>query len=365
MESGEAPKTAEPLTTPDSVEGQGVEIENAAKSLLGREIERVNAEFGNSEGSKENLVEIFPDPRERKMYLADHPEVLTRENLAKSNPLVVEHNGQMVRIKSIEKVGKDKDIYLCELEGVEGAVELPREVVKNAQLVSEAKDIFSLFSGEEKNAVKEYIKTLPNGENVIYDGTTKTAEQAQEPNKSADDIISEKLSLLEGKIKEAQKEGGRLSKEQQELLGILRLAKEANGEVGALLKEKALQSLKANGVLGIDNVIQSLSQQVKAAEGKLFEHLQNQNWSEEEISEFRSLVNEGQLEKIVKEGKFSEVKDLDKLLFGRKMTEEQLKKLLDPEDKKGLKGGSLLIALLFLLLGSMELAKQAVPMQNQ
>jgi len=38
---------------------------------------------------------------------------------------------------------------------------------------------------------------------------------------------------------------------------------------------------------------------------------------------------------------------------------------LDPEGKKGLKGGSLLIALLILALGSMELAKQVIPMQSQ
>jgi len=190
-----------------------------------------------------------------------------------------------------------------------------------------------------------------------------TQEKPQE--KSAEDIISQQLSSLEKQLEAIKKEGRRTTGEQQQLIDLLRLAKEANGEVGALLKEKALQSLKANGALGIDNTMQSLSQQVEVAKNKLYEHLKNQNWSEEEISKFGSIVDKGQLEKMVREGKFPKVEGLDKLLFGREMTEEQLKKLLDPEGKKGLKGGSLLIALLILALGSMELAKQVIPMQSQ
>jgi len=222
----------------------------------------------------------------------------------------------------------------------------------------------SSLSQEQKKEKSEQLKQEARC-GFLTEKKQVLATQEKPQEKSAEDIIYQQLSSLEKQFEAIKEEGGRLTGEQQQLIDLLRLAKEANGEVGALLKEKALQSLKANGILGADNAIQSLNQQVEAAKNKLYDHLKNQNWSEEEISEFGSLVNEGQLGEIIKEGKFPEVKGLDKLLFGREMTEEKLKKLLDPEDKKGLEVGSLLLLLLVLALGSVELAKQAVPMQNQ
>jgi hypothetical protein len=222
----------------------------------------------------------------------------------------------------------------------------------------------SSLSEEQKKEKSEQLKQEARC-GFLTEKKQVLATQEKPQEKSAEDIISQQLSSLEKQFEAIKKEGGRLTGEQQQLIDLLRLAKEANGEVGALLKEKALQSLKANGELGVDNTIEGLSKQVEVARSKLLEHLANNNWSQNEINEFRNLVDKGQLEKMIREGKFPNVEGLDVLLFGREMSEEKLKNLLDPEGKKGLKAGSLLLLLLVLALGSVELAKQAVPMQNQ
>lgn len=195
-------------------------------------------------------------------------------------------------------------------------------------------------------------------------------EQAQDTqekpqDKSAENIVSQQLSSLERQLKEIKKQGGKISEKQEKLLVALRGANAANGEIGILVKKEALELLKANGELGIDNTIQSLNQEAEAARNKFFEHLKENNWSEEDIGKVRGITDQGKLMEMIKEGKFPEVKGLDVLIFGKEMSEEELKKIFDPEDKKGLKGGSLLIALLVLAFGSMELAKQAIPTQNQ
>lgn len=178
--------------------------------------------------------------------------------------------------------------------------------------------------------------------------------------KSAEDIISRQLLLL---LEEIKKEG-RANERQEHLLDSLRVAKEANGEAGAILKAKALQQLKREGVFGVSDAEQRLSEQVPIAKAKLFDHLKTQGWSDGNIAEFINVFQTGQLETAIRKGNFPNVEGLDKLLFGRKMTEEQLKNLLDPEDKKNL-GGSLLLLLLLLAVGSTEVVKQVVPMQNQ
>ena len=223
----------------------------------------------------------------------------------------------------------------------------------------------SSLSEEQKKEKSEQLKQEARC-GFLTEKKQVLATQEKPQEKSAEDIISQQLSSLEKRFEAIKKEGGRLTGEQQQLIDLLRLAKEANGEVGRILvKKQALEFLRANGELGVDNTIEGLSKQVEVARSKLLEHLANNNWSQNEINEFRNLVDKGQLEKMIREGKFPNVEGLDVLLFGREMSEEKLKNLLDPEGKKGLKAGSLLLLLLVLALGSVELAKQAVPMQNQ
>jgi hypothetical protein len=165
-----------------------------------------------------------------------------------------------------------------------------------------------------------------------------------------DKIITEKLSFLEKK--------GRLTEGEQQLIGKLRLAKEARGEAGVLIKASALRDLKTSGVVGLDNEIENLEGQALIASNKLTEHLKEQGWSEDNIKGFIDGVSQGNIENMIKEGKFPKVEGLDRLFFGRELNDEELQRLLDPEKKKKWSKDALLIVLLMSAMSSFTFVQE-------
>lgn len=181
--------------------------------------------------------------------------------------------------------------------------------------------------------------------------------------KSTGEVIAVQALQLEAEIVAAKAEG-KNTNNQKQLLTTLRLAEQANGEVGVLLKAKALQDLKASGVGGLEELIQRVEGQRPGAEQRLMEHLKASGLSEEEIASFVGLTGKEGLDKMIAKGAISGIEGLDKLIFGRELSEEELDKILDnhlgPEEKKsylgyGKKTG--LALLLLLLLSGMGMSK--------
>lgn len=249
--------------------------------------------------------------------------------------------------------------------GGDEAVETRDNIAKYVSIKFEEK-FYSPDEWQEKLAqATPEEKARLEGEGLygfVFPEESKKAEaettQSVEGKSPEDRIITKQLSLLEGKIKTVLQKGGRPTEEQQQLIGALRLAKEAKGEAGVLIKEKALRELKQSGVFGLENTIESLSEEVSIARDKLFSNLKGQGWSEGGINGFIEAVRTGNVEGMIREGKFPEAKGLDKLFFGRELKDEELQRLLDPEKKKNWPRNALLFALLISAITSVTLVEQ-------
>lgn len=136
--------------------------------------------------------------------------------------------------------------------------------------------------------------------------------------------------------------------------------------LGIFFKADVLQRLKTSGVEGvnreeIDRALEELNPRLKRAEDILRTHLKRDGISEEQQRQLTEIVKSGNIEKLITNEYFDKIKDLDKLIFGKEMTVQELLQqlsgqekamyLLERYGKKGLWG-----ILLALLLGAVQTA---------
>lgn len=204
-----------------------------------------------------------------------------------------------------------------------------------------------------------------------FPSENQQAAQAEEakPPLTEDVVIATQISTLERQIAEAKARGEDTGRKEG-ILVTLRLASQANGEVGVLLKVKALQDLKASGVAGLDDSLQALGERVPAAQQKLIEYLSVQGVSESDIIAACGLGGRSGLDRLITQGILDKVEGLDELVFGKELTKEDLGDLLDTTDlilqekqdllkKYGKKAGfGLLLLILSTTFGAVDFGKQ-------
>jgi len=210
---------------------------------------------------------------------------------------------------------------------------------------------------QKAEEIKQKISELEAGDFAYEFVQEESAKQEKSPE---DIVISRHRKSFEEQFKKAE-ERGDVPKEQLEKIGetlvMLRLAKEANGEAGIILKHLALKNLEENhGAQGLDDSIENLGKQAAESMNKVYELMEPGK-----AEEFRNAIKEGKLEDLITSGKLLKIERMRELLFGKDMTEAKLKEILDLNKKKKW-GNALLTVLIIMLIGPMELGKQVVPM---
>jgi len=222
----------------------------------------------------------------------------------------------------------------------------------------------SSLSEEQKKEKSEQLKQEARCGFLTEKEQAQSTQENQE--KSPEDIlISGHRKLFEKKFKEAEERGDTPKEQLEQLekigetLVMLRLAEEANGEAGIILKHLALKNLEENyGAQGLGDSIENLGKQAAESINKVCERMEPGK-----AEEFRNAIKEGKLEDLITSGKLPKIEGMRELLFGKDFTEEKLKEILDLNKKKKW-GNALLLALLILLIGPIEMSKQVVPMSG-
>lgn len=172
-----------------------------------------------------------------------------------------------------------------------------------------------------------------------------------------DQVISDSIDSFEAKIKRA-KEQGISSEELEETLVLLKLAEEAEGDAGVIIKSEALKSLLADYKMeGIGEIIDGLEERKQPALDKIVSLM-----GEDKGQEFIAAVKEGKLEDLIREGKLFKVEGMRELLFGQGFTEKDLKEIVSPDNKKKWKSG-LLLALMIMMVGSVTVGQESIKTQ--
>lgn len=366
--SGEGQITTEPSSSqvqpPASQEVKGnVEAKTVGANSVGRKAEEINAEFADikKRGNKEEAEEFLSDEGRRNLFIADHPELIEEEDF-KDGVTKISLEGQDRAIRDVKIDENNSAVYKCKVDGIDGYIEVPREVIKNILLVEKRNMILNLFSGDERKAVEDYMSGLVDGSIPLSTSwrTEELQEQKAQEKSPEDIVISRYRKSFEDEFKKAE-ERGDVPKDQmekiEETLILLRLAEEANGDAGVIFKHIALKNLaEEHAEQGLDNVIDTLQEKVPAAIDKVCELM-----DADKALEFRNAIEDGKLEDLVKSGKLLKVEGMRELLFGKDFTEEKLKEILRVDKKKKWKD-PFLLALIILLIGPMELGKEVVPM---
>ncbi len=215
--------------------------------------------------------------------------------------------------------------------------------------------------GSQTDAQKIQEQELQNGVwgYSFPETTEKPAENVNIPKEKSpeDQVISDSIDSFEAKIKRA-KEQGISSEELEETLVLLKLAEEAEGDAGVIIKSEALKSLLADYKMeGIGEIIDGLEERKQPALDKIVSLM-----GEDKGQEFIAAVKEGKLEDLIREGKLFKVEGMRELLFGQGFTEKDLKEIVSPDNKKKWKSG-LLLALMIMMVGSVTVGQESIKTQ--
>lgn len=206
--------------------------------------------------------------------------------------------------------------------------------------------------------MKQKLQELEGGE-FGYDFSPEKVKTSEERMAEADELIDKKLKELETKNPRTE--------DDEKLLVWLRLSQateEGRIEKGDLdlrviIKDKALRQLAAlDKTSGAEKIIDDMREDVIAARADLNKHLGLIGWDRDRIIRFNQGLDSGDVSAFAG---VQEIPGLKKAFFGlnakgEEITDEKIRKILDPkEEKKGMN----IILLLLLALGS-EL-KQALP----
>lgn len=140
-------------------------------------------------------------------------------------------------------------------------------------------------------------------------------------------ILRDHVGILEGRIRLAREKGEDTEKEEQ-LLKTLRLAQEANGDLGVLLKLKALRDLRQSGAEGLGEVIAKLEAGAKAAQGEFIKFLEGAGFSASAILALQRMGVEG----MIQQGVGLQVEGFAKRVFGKDIAQETIDSLMDLTD---------------------------------
>ncbi|MFH1832788.1 MAG: hypothetical protein ABH816_01290 [Candidatus Levyibacteriota bacterium] len=222
------------------------------------------------------------------------------------------------------------------------------------RVVDETGDkLYSLSEWEEKlSSVSSDERTQLEAKG-LYGFKFPKEKQPEEPKAEEADL---RLVAADGKISEYRqglvkeilelKSRGQNTAGKEQLLKDLRLADEANGEAGALLKLKALRDLEKSGVIGLKESIEAFEERQEEAKKKVVEAFEKAGMSDVYISQVKEAIGLGNIESIFVGENRPEIEGLDILIFGREMSEDELAKLLDVNldpNKKGNKWALLMI----------------------
>ena len=353
---------AQEQTAPKAPTDRDVEVETVAnpKDLIRSKIDEVNEEVDVAGEDLAKKTEIFKDNGKKWLFLSDHPELLTKEELAGGKPTQIEYNGELHTVESVTI--KDEGTYTCRLKGTDRDVEFSKDTVRNILLVEGKAHIVTLFDNDQKDAVEEYIDSLNSKEKPPED---KVQKQQNVQEQSQENILSLHRKSFEEQFRLAQ-ERGNIPKEQMEQMEqtfiMLRLAEEAKGDAGAILKHLALKNLQDHhGIQGLEVVASNLKAKAEEAIDTVHNFISKSD--ETMANEFSRASKEGKLEDMIRLGKLFKVEGMRNLLFGKDMTEKKLKEVLQI-DKKKKWNNLLLLALIIMLIGPVELGKEAVPLSK-
>lgn len=218
----------------------------------------------------------------------------------------------------------------------------------------------SLSEDEKESKTKELEEKAFRG--FLLQKETETQEQ---PKLQADSLIADQIIRITQEIEQSKGKGENTG-ERESVLESLKLAKQADGDVGIFFKADVLQRLKASGVEDvnrgeIDRALEELNPRLKKAEDTFRTHLEKYGISAEQQKQIVDIVQTADIEKLITNEYFNKIKDLDQLIFGKKITGQELLEMLSSQEKamylltkygkKGLWG-----ILLMLLLGAVQTA---------
>lgn len=326
-----------------------VDAKPAGAISLGRKVRDIDAQLEETKakGDKEKVNEFFSTSNATNdLFSVNHPEIVGEEGF-KDGVTKINIQGQNRALLDVRLDTNNKAVYLCRVDGIDGYIEVQREVVRNILLIEKKDSVLSLFSGDERKGVEDYIRGLTDG--GIPLSTSWITEEIQEQNanqeKSPEDkVISDQLERLEQKLKKT----GQLTDREKGLLRVLRIAEKSTSEARSVIQNHALQLLKTSGTLGLDEAFQSIKNKITAG----MDYLRSQGLSDEDIETGLNMLGTEEAEKILSQ--------LGEAFVGRELSAKEINELVATEKKKGVKGG-ILLALLLAAIGPMELFKQTVP----
>jgi hypothetical protein len=150
-----------------------------------------------------------------------------------------------------------------------------------------------------------------------------TDQQENTPKKTLDGALDEHEQRLIEKIKEA-KDKKEDTTEDETLLVKIRFAKEAKNGIGSYFKQKLLLEFKAAGAEGLDELIDVINEEAIIGMQKLTKFLEEKGVKQDELDK----IVKGDLDSLIQSGAAKKLEGFDELIFGRKMTEEEVAKIL-------------------------------------
>lgn len=217
------------------------------------------------------------------------------------------------------------NIDILKISGDEGSQIALREISSN----------ISVHLGDESYTLSEWDKKLEStslDEKVrleqegIYgfEFPEEDAGQTESLRKTLPEVFDEQEKNLIEKIKDAKDKKEDTSKDEALLVGI-KLIKEARGETGTYFKQKLLTELQAAGVENLEGLINEINEEAATGKQKLIEFLTERGIKENDMAG----ITEGNLDSLVRSGIYKKLEGLDELVFGRKMTEDEVKGILN------------------------------------
>lgn len=319
----ELQKTAHTL-----LEERGKDIK---KELAGKTDEEQKQILEKDSGKRHiNILYELQKARTGDYKIKESPDGM---DFIKGNPVRLTIEGESRKLLYIESA--DDKTFMCRLEGVGELQAIPRDMVYDAQMLSEKETILGSFKGKEKELLEIYIKSL-SGEQMPAEYTQGLIE-AQKQIPSEDKIIKDYIETIKKEI-DKLKQASQDTKKQEELLRKLTIAQKANGKGGFVFKMEAMKSLKEAGYPNMPEITEQQNTQYQESAEAIQKELQQAGVSQKDLAEIREGLAKGDLNIVVNEIVISKIKGLstdrlEGLIFGKNMTETELENLLDPDSK--------------------------------
>lgn len=151
--------------------------------------------------------------------------------------------------------------------------------------------------------------------------TSGATSEAKE--KTLDQVFDEQERKIQERIQEAKGKKEDTSKDEA-FLAKIRLVREARGNIGEYFKQRLLVDFAAAGEDFLEELINDTNEKATAGKEELVKFLAEKNLKQNEIAE----IVGGNLDSLVQSGIYKKLEGLDELIFGRKMTEDEVGKLL-------------------------------------